>query len=78
MLGGEVRDISEGYPEDLPSLSGGHFENRDFNFFERGSYFDGRCLAALPLPDYPVAAIRTGQFIAEKGQLWAAELTVAQ
>ena len=65
-------------PADLPPLSSRGFENRDFTFMERGGYFDGFCLAVLPLPDYPVAAIRTGQFIAGEGQLWAVELTVAQ
>ena len=65
-------------PEDLPPLSSRGFENRDFTFFERGVYFEGRCLAALSLPDYPVAAIKTGQFAAGREQLWFAELTVGQ
>ena len=61
-------------PADLPPLSSRGFENRDFIFIERGGYFDGLCLAALPLPDYPLAAIRTGQFAAGARQLWAVEL----
>ena len=54
------------------------FENRDFIFSEHGGHFDSRCLAALPLPDYPIAIIRTGQFIADERQLWAAELAVGR
>ena len=50
------------------------FANRDFAFEGRGGHFDGKCLAAVPLPDYPVAALRTGQHIPGQGELWAAEL----
>ena len=59
--------------ERRPGSSG--FENRDFDFGERGGYFDGRCLAVVALPDYPIATIMTGQFTAGEKQLWAAELT---
>ena len=53
------------------------FANRDFAFAWWGGHFDGKCLAAVPLPDYPVKSIRTGQFRPEQGPLWAVELTVA-
>ena len=51
------------------------FENRDFEFDFRGARWDGKCLAAVPLPAYPIAQIRTGQYAAETGErLWEAEL----
>lgn len=43
--------------------------NLDFDFSERGAVFDGKCLAIVPLPDYPLVEIRTGQFTAA-GRLW--------
>ena len=54
------------------------FANRDFDFARWGGHFDGQCLAAVPLPDYPLAAIRTGQYVAGQGELWAAELAVGR
>ena len=30
----------------------------------------------IPLPDYPIASIRTGQHIPGQGDMWAVELTV--
>ena len=44
------------------------FEHRDFAFNAYGMRFDGRCVAVVPLPDYPLAAIRTGQFDAASGE----------
>jgi len=52
------------------------FANQDFVFDRWGGLFDGKCLATVPLPDYPVKAIRTGQHIPGQGELWAAELRV--
>ena len=49
------------------------FDNRDFFFTERGVITGGRCVAIAPLPDYPVGRVRTGQFTAGDGQLWAVE-----
>ena len=50
------------------------FANRDFAFTWWGGSFDGKCLAAVPLPDYPVKSIRTGQHLSGQGELWAVEL----
>ena len=48
------------------------FGNLDFAFAERGLRHEGRCVARVPLPDYGIARIRTGQF--ESGvRLWEAE-----
>ena len=50
------------------------FANRDFAFARYGGPFDGKCLATVPLPDYPLKALRTGQHIPGQGEVWAAEL----
>ena len=50
------------------------FVNRDFAFDQRGGAFDGKCLAVIFLPDYPIKFIRTGQYVPGQGELWAAEL----
>ena len=52
------------------------FANLDFAFGRWGGSFDGKCLAAVPLPDYPVKEIRTGQHIPGQGEVWAAELVM--
>ena len=51
------------------------FDNRDFAFFPNGAAFDGRCVTVVPLPDYAIASIRTGQF-GQQGELWSAEFEV--
>jgi len=62
---------------DLPAeRQAAGFANLDFAFARWGGSFDGKCLAAVPLPDYPIKTIRTGQHIPGQGELWAAELTV--
>ncbi len=49
------------------------FVNLDFAFYEHGVRFDGKCLASVPLPDYPIARINTGQWIPDEGKLWEGE-----
>ena len=62
---------------DLPAeRQAAGFANLDFAFDRWGGLFDGKCLAAIPLPDYPLKEIRTGQFHTEQGELWAAEWAV--
>ena len=57
-------------PADLPAERQPHgFSNHDFDFNRRGHGFDGKCLAVVELPDYPLAEIRTGQFTAA-GTVW--------
>ena len=65
-------------PDDLPEHRREHgFDNLDFDFSRARSGFMPHCVAVRPLPDYPVAAIRTGQFrlAGENGfnQLWEEE-----
>ena len=64
-------------PTDLPAeRQAAGFANRDFAFNRWGGSFDGKCLATVPLPEYPIASIRTGQHIPGQGEVWAAELAV--
>ena len=49
------------------------FDNLDFDFFLNGALFEGRCAARAPLPDYPVAGIRTGQYVSGGGEVWSVE-----
>ena len=68
-------------PEDVADLpddrQAAGFANLDFVFARYGGSFDGKCLVTVPLPDYPIASIRTGQFHTEQREVWAAELMVA-
>ena len=48
------------------------YDALEFDFFWRGALFDGKCAASVPLPDYPVVAVRTGQQTADESVLWSA------
>ena len=48
------------------------FANLDFAFGDRGLRHEGRCLASVPLPDYPLARAVTGQFEGD-ARLWEGE-----
>ena len=37
------------------------YADRGFNFDERVSMYDGKCLAEVSLPGYAISEIRTGQ-----------------
>ena len=62
---------------DLPPYRREHgFDNRDFGFAETGGFFwQGQCQAQFRLPGYPLAALRTGQYAAGAGELWAEEFS---
>ena len=51
------------------------FENRDFHW--RGTKLYGRCVDAVPLPDYPIARIHTGQYLPGQGELGREEIALA-
>ena len=63
------------YPVDRADLPSNRRQygmaNLDFNFDIYGFRHDGRCIAVRHLPDYPIARIRTGQYIPE-GRVWEA------
>ena len=75
----EARFFLHLYPLDTADLPTGRgdagFENRDFAFSEYGAPLDDACLARVPLPEYALARLRTGQFVSGSDPLWAAELT---
>ena len=51
------------------------FDNQSFRFAEVGGRFaPWQCAAQIPLPNYPIAAIRTGQYVPGRGDLWSTEL----
>ena len=54
------------------------FGNLDFDFFPNGALFDGSCAARIPLPAYPVASIRTGQYVSGVGEIWSVEFEVGR
>ena len=58
-------------PEERRSLG---FDTRGFDFRLRGILFDGKCFAQIPLPDYAVAGVRTGQWVRGEGEVWEATL----
>ena len=61
---------------DLPEHRERHgFDNLDFTLAARGARLDGNCVAVVPLPDYPIAAILTGQYD-DAGALWTAEFAL--
>ena len=39
------------------------FDNLDFDFDERGVIFDGKCMVRVPLPEYDITRIVTGQYV---------------
>ena len=51
------------------------FDNLDFTLATRGARIDGNCVAVVPLPDYPIASVRTGQYDGT-GALWTAEFAL--
>ena len=52
------------------------WDNLDFRFFLNGAWFDGQCAARVSLPDYPIASVRTGQFVSGEGEVWSADFAV--
>ena len=62
---------------DLPDDRRQHgFDNLDFDYDRFSAPVGDKCMAQRPLPDYPVAHIRTGQFTPDDGQIWKAEFPV--
>ena len=53
------------------------FDHLDFNFDARAAMFDGRCLAEVPLPEYTISEIKTGQHVSVDGgynHLWEGQI----
>ena len=62
-------------PEERRQLG---WDNLDFRFFLNGAWFDGKCAARVPLPDYPIASVRTGQFVVRAGEIWSEEFVLGE
>ena len=65
--------------DDVPSdmrLRGFAHESLNFDFAMRGARFDGVCHARRGLPDYPIRAIETGQWIPGGETLWRARAEI--
>ena len=68
-------------PADLP-VDGREFgfENLDFWIAGRDAlsthtaFFEGKCITRRPLPDYPIARIRTGQFVIGGDAVWRTDI----
>ena len=68
-------------PEDLEDLPAHRrqygFDNMHFRYGSSTALvFTGRCVTQRPLPDYPIARIRTGQFVLDGDRIWMAEFPV--
>ena len=65
-------------PDDLPGPRRRYgFDNLDFRFDDCGSLIGGVCAVEVPLPEYGVAAVRTGQYTIVEGgfhHLWEGEI----
>ena len=82
--------IAPAAPDDLPEARKPRgYDNADFHMLnpfihrslrignlELGSKIEDRCLASVKLPDYPIAAISTGQFN-NGGKIWTASIDFA-
>ena len=61
-------------PADLPIERQQYdFDNLDFVIWQHSAYIAGACVATIPLPSYPIAAIRTGRYN-DQGRLWEGEI----
>ncbi len=70
-------------PEDVNDLSEPRrqygFDNFGFIFDRRGAMFDGKCVAHIDLPYYPIAGIRTSQSIPDTGRrVWSGEFSTGR
>ena len=53
------------------------FDNLDFRWADAGAWLDGQCVARVRLPDYDIAAVRTGQYDENASAIWAVEFPAA-
>ena len=69
-------------PVDVNDLPGHRrqygYDNRDSDFYRHGLITTGICLAEVPLPEYGIAEIRTGQYIPGEGRTWEGEIRLVE
>ena len=61
------------FPAEAADQAG--YDNLNFWFHDRGAIRNGRCAAVVPLPDYRIGRITSGQYVPGEGQLWRVEIT---
>ena len=65
-------------PADASDLPDGReetgFDNHDFDLMQKGGEHDGLCFAAVDLPHYDIASIRTGQWVHGEDNVWEASI----
>ena len=54
------------------------FDNHDFRFGRYGWRVAETCLARVPLPEYDIATMTTGQYIPDEGQIWQGSFDVVE
>ena len=68
------------FPADDADLPAGReesgFDNLGFELMQKGGVHDGRCFAAVELPNYEISSIKTGQF-SDGVQTWSAHYNLA-
>ena len=67
-------------PMDRADFEHPYYNSLDFEFIPgvfRSGLDDGRCVTILPLPDYAIERIRTGQFFIGEDPLWKGEVSLA-
>ena len=67
---------SDDLPEDA-KREGREHVSLNFDFDAYGAVFDGKCVILRTLPDYPIAAVETGQWIPGGERLWIAKRSLA-
>ena len=50
------------------------FYGFNFDLENKGESFDGGCMTVEDLPGYPVAALRTGQYVPGEGETWSVHI----
>ena len=71
------------FPADLKDLppdrrvEAGH-ESLNFDFFRYGAVFGDACMIRRTLPDYPIRAIETGQWIPGERGVWNAKIAIGE
>ena len=69
-------DVNAVRPDWLRSIIRHHgFHNLNHDLRTGVARIDGNCVAAILLPDYPIAAVRTGQFT-DDGILWEVDIAI--
>ena len=66
---------------DLPpdrKASGARHISLNFDFDHRGAIFDNNCMARVPLPDFPIEKVETGQWIPGEREVWKTKIDISE